>query len=89
LWTAAIEKAKSLWGDQWALAVNGPRVVTQCHLHIHIGKLLPGVETTNFITIRTVREIPVPENEGLWIHPQGNLYHVHLGEQITETVLLR
>jgi len=89
LWTAAIEKAKSLWGDQWALAVNGPRVVTQCHLHIHIGKLLPGVETTNFITIRTVQKIPVPEDEGLWIHPQGNLYHVHLGEQITETVLLR
>ncbi|MGH9614501.1 MAG: hypothetical protein ACRD4P_15625, partial [Bryobacteraceae bacterium] len=23
LWAAAIEKAKSLWGDQWALAVNG------------------------------------------------------------------
>ncbi len=23
LWNAAIEKAKSLWGDQWGLAVNG------------------------------------------------------------------
>ncbi|MGH9611596.1 MAG: hypothetical protein ACRD4P_00800 [Bryobacteraceae bacterium] len=89
LWTGAIEKAKSLWGDRWALAVNGPRAVTQCHVHIHIGKLLPGVEEPGFITVRKAEEIPVPKDEGLWIHPQGNLYHVHRGEQITETVLLR
>src|SRR5262245_14682597 len=30
LWTAAIEKAKSMWGDEWGLAYNGEKVRTQC-----------------------------------------------------------
>ena len=34
--------------------------------------------------------IPVPrDGSGLWIHPQNGKLHVHLGEEITETVLLR
>ena len=91
LWAGAIQKARELFPDgDWALALNGPQVVTQCHTHIHIGKLLPGVEAGQFITVTKPEEIPVPaENEGLWIHPQGNLFHVHLGEQVTETVQLR
>lgn len=89
-WAAAIAKARELYPDgDWALALNGPRVVTQCHVHVHIGHLMQGVETDNFITVTKPEEIPPPAGEGLWIHPQGNLYHVHLGEQITETVLLR
>src|SRR2546423_2038328 len=51
LWTAAIEKAKSLWGDQWGLAVNGEMARTQCHAHIHIGKLLERIETARFVEV--------------------------------------
>lgn len=90
LWSAAVAKAKTLFDDQWAIAYNAPSVQTQCHVHLHIGKLIPGVETSQFITATKIEDIPVPvRGEGLWIHPQGNLFHVHTGEQITETVLER
>ena len=90
LWSAAFAKAKSLFGDDWAVAYNSPSVQTQCHVHVHIGKLIPGVETDRFITVTKIEDIPVPpKGEGFWIHPQGNLFHVHTGEQITETVLER
>jgi len=87
---AGIEKAKALFGDEWAIAYNAPSVQTQCHIHLHIGKLIPGVETNQFITATTIEDIPAPpKGEGFWIHPQGNLFHVHTGEQVTETVLER
>jgi len=89
LWTAAIAKGKELFGDHWGLALNGRRVITQCHVHVHIGKLLPGIETDNFIIVNKPEDIPLPVDEGFWIHPQGAQFHVHRGEQITETVLLR
>jgi len=90
LWTAAIEKAKSLWGEEWGLAINGVTTRTQCHTHIHIGKLLRGVETRRFMVVDDPAKIPAPEDDsGLWVHPVGRKLHVHLGEQITETVLLR
>ena len=90
LWSAAIAKAKSLFDDQWAIAYNAPSFQTQCHVHVHIGKLIPGVETSQFVVATKVEDIPVPvRGEGIWIHPQGNLFHVHTGEQITETVLER
>ena len=90
LWSAAIAQAKSLFDDQWAIAYNAPSVQTQCHVHVHIGKLIRGVETSQFITATKIEDIPLPaRGEGFWIHPQGNLFHVHTGEQITETVLER
>ncbi len=90
LWSAAIEKAKSLWGDNWGLAVNGDTARTQCHAHIHIGKLLQGVETSRFLVVNGPAQIPAPtDGTGLWVHPEGGRLHVHLAEQITETVLLR
>jgi diadenosine tetraphosphate (Ap4A) HIT family hydrolase len=90
LWSAAIAKGKSLFGDEYAVAYNSTTVQTQCHVHVHIGKLIQGVETDQFITVTKVEDIPIPaKGEGIWIHPQGNLFHVHTGEQITETVLLR
>jgi diadenosine tetraphosphate (Ap4A) HIT family hydrolase len=90
LWTAAIEKAKSLWGDQWGLAMNGELNRTQCHGHIHIGKLLDNMENDNFVIVKGPAEIPVPaDGAGLWVHPMGDSLHVHAGEQITETVLMR
>jgi hypothetical protein len=90
LLAAAVAKARELFGDDWAIAYNSPSVQTQCHVHVHIGKLLTGVETSHFITVTKIEDIPAPPaGEGFWMHPQGNLFHVHTGEQITETVLLR
>lgn len=90
LWTAAIAKGRELWGDDWGAAYNGAKVRTQCHAHIHIGKLLKGVERdVNVITVDSPSQIPAPKFEGVWIHPVGNRLHVHLGEQTTETALLR
>ncbi len=72
LWTASIRKAQELWGDEWGLAFNGDDVRTQCHPHVHIGKLLKGVETKDFVVVSRPAEIPLPaEGAGLWIHPQG------------------
>jgi len=89
LWTAAIEKAKELWGEDWGVAVNGDKVRTQCHPHVHIGKFLKAAEKKGYTVIRHPRQIPVPDGDGLWIHPAGGGMHVHRGEQICETVLLR
>ena len=90
LWKAAIDRSKELWGEEWGVAYNGEKVRTQCHTHVHIGKLLKGIETSNFIVIRRADEIPAPPGEGLWIHgAPGGKMHVHLGEQTTETALLR
>jgi hypothetical protein len=91
LWTAAIAKAKSVWGNEWGLAYNGIQVRTQCHAHIHIGKLLKGVEEGRFVVVSKPSQIPARPGEGVWIHPIGSgpRMHVHIGEQTTETVLLR
>jgi diadenosine tetraphosphate (Ap4A) HIT family hydrolase len=89
LWKAAIGKATELWGDEWGLAYNGPKSRTQCHTHIHIGKFLKAAEQGKFIVVSSPDKIPVPENVGVWVHPVGRNFHVHTGEQITETVLLR
>lgn len=90
LWTAAIRKARELWGDDWGIAINGDTARTQCHTHIHIGRLLKGVETDHFVVVDGPAQIPVPEEGyGLWMHPAGRKLHVHLGERATETVLLR
>src|ERR1039457_3206542 len=87
---AAVEKAKALFGDEWAIAYNAPSVQTQCHIHLHIGKLIPGVETNQFVTATKIEDIPAPpKGEGFWVHPQGNLFHVHTGEPVTETVIER
>jgi hypothetical protein len=88
-WTAAIDKAKQLWGSRWGVAYNGDKVRTQCHAHVHIGRMIPGVETGNFIVVDGPADIPLPDGDGFWIHEQDGKLHVHRGEQITETVLLR
>ena len=87
LWSTAIAKAKELWGDQWAVAYNAEKLHTQCHVHVHIGKLLDGVEWGEFKVIDSPDQIPQPGADGLWIHPVNGKLHVHLGEQLTETVL--
>jgi diadenosine tetraphosphate (Ap4A) HIT family hydrolase len=89
LWTRAIDKAKEKWGDRWGIAYNGDNVRTQCHVHIHIGRLIEGVEAGEFLVVDGPAQIPVPGVTGYWIHPVSGKLHVHTGEQICETVLLR
>ena len=89
-WSAAIEKAKLVWGDDWGVAVNGDERRSQCHLHMHIGKLLDNVETPRFVVVDGPAEVPVPaDGSGFWIHPVGGKLHVHTGEQAAELVLMR
>jgi hypothetical protein len=89
-WSAAIEKAQSLWGGEWGIALNGPANRTQCHAHLHIGKFLTAAENARFLLVDGPAQIPLPpENQGLWVHPAGSKLHVHTGESATETVLLR
>ena len=89
-WTAAIQRAREMWGDEWGLAMNGDEVRTQCHAHAHIGRLLKGVEYGKPLNVRGPAGIPALEDgTGMWIHPVGNRLHVHTGEQRAETVLFR
>jgi hypothetical protein len=90
LWTAAIERARSLWGDEWGIAINGDEVRTQCHAHIHLGRLLKGVEYGHPLVVSGPAGIPAPrDGTGFWIHPDGKRLHVHTSEQRAETVLFR
>jgi diadenosine tetraphosphate (Ap4A) HIT family hydrolase len=90
-WKAAMAKAIELWGpNDWGLAYNGSETRTQCHGHIHIGKFAPATENDRkVITVDRPEQIPAPPGEGVWVHPYKGRLHVHLGEQITETVLVR
>jgi diadenosine tetraphosphate (Ap4A) HIT family hydrolase len=88
-WKAAIAEAQELYPDKWGIAVNGPRLVTQCHPHAHISIFITAVETRDGATVKDPADIVVPQDAGIWFHPVPGGYHVHSGEQITETVLLR
>ena len=90
LWTGAIAKAKETWGDQWGLAANADIRRSQCHVHVHIGKLLDDAETPDFVLVDGPADIPVPpEGGGILIHPVGGKLHVHLGDDAPETLLMR
>jgi diadenosine tetraphosphate (Ap4A) HIT family hydrolase len=90
LWTGAIAKAHELWGDEWGLAANSLARRSQCHLHVHIGKLLDGAENSDFVLVTDPAEIPLPrEGGGIWVHPVGGKLHVHLGQDAPETLLMR
>lgn len=90
LWTAAVAKGTELWGTTWAIAMNGDIARRQCHAHVHVGKLLDGKENDNGYYIEGIAQLPaIDDGTGLWFHPAGNRLHVHRGEQITETVLMR
>jgi diadenosine tetraphosphate (Ap4A) HIT family hydrolase len=91
LWSAAIAKAKELWGNQWGIAYNGEERRTQCHAHVHIGKLIDDAETGHdFVVVSSPEEIQVPtDGSGLWLHEVDGKIHVHAGAQVNETVLVR
>jgi diadenosine tetraphosphate (Ap4A) HIT family hydrolase len=89
-WSAAIAKAHELWGDHWGLAINSLERRTQCHMHIHIGKLREGVETETFTVVDGPASIPLPrDGDGLLIHPAGGKLHVHTGDPAPELLLER
>jgi diadenosine tetraphosphate (Ap4A) HIT family hydrolase len=90
LWTSAIAKGRELWGDSWAVAMNGDIARKQCHAHVHVGKLLEGKETESGIYVNGPDQLPaISDGTGIWFHPVGKQLHVHTGEQINETVLMR
>lgn len=99
-WKATMEKARSLWGDQWGLAMNGDGVRTQCHAHVHIGKLLERTARDDLLLnaegspapgsrpqiVKGPAKIPAPrKGEALWIHPHGKKLHVHIEDRSLAT----
>jgi hypothetical protein len=88
LWREAISRGQLLWGEHWGLAMNATGARSQCHLHIHIGKLIDGVEQGDFVVVDDVGDIPDPGDSGLWVHPAGGKLHVHR-DMSPENVLLR
>jgi diadenosine tetraphosphate (Ap4A) HIT family hydrolase len=95
LWNAAIDKGAQLWGTAWGVAMNGDIARRQCHAHIHVGKLLEAKlleskEADNGFYVESAAQLPViTDGTGLWFHPVGGRLHVHIGEQVTEIVLMR
>ena len=89
-WTAAIAKAHELWGEDWGVALNSTERRTQCHIHLHIGKLLPDAENDHFVVVDKPSAIPLPrDGDGIWIHPIGGRLHVHMDEPAGELKLQR
>lgn len=89
LWTEAIQKARETWGDDWALAYNGDEVRTQCHIHIHIGKLNSAAKISQYTEVSSPAKIPAPRGKGIWIYQVGKKLRIHHGDSITETALIR
>src|SRR5665647_2012325 len=78
-WSAAIAKARETWpNDPWGVALNSTERRTQCHIHLHIGKLLPNLADDHFAVVDQPADIPVPrDGDGVWIHPVDGRLHVH------------
>jgi CDP-diacylglycerol pyrophosphatase len=89
-WTFAIAKAREVWGEEWGLAVNSLDRRTQCHMHIHIGKLMERSEPEPFTVVESTKDIGVPGDlDGIWVHPVNGKLHVHTGNPTPELLLQR
>jgi hypothetical protein len=89
-WSTAIAKAQAVWGNEWGLAFNDDDHRTQCHAHIHIGKLLDGAEKTTFVVVDGPAQIPVPAGgHGILVHPAGGKLHAHVNLDAPELLLMR
>lgn len=87
-WNVAIAKAHEVWDDGWGIAVNSLERRSQCHMHIHIGKLKDGSEDDHFVTVDDSTGIPLPrDGEGLWVHPVSGKLHAHWGDPAPELKL--
>jgi diadenosine tetraphosphate (Ap4A) HIT family hydrolase len=91
LFTAAIAKGKELWGKEWGVAYNGEERRTQCHAHLHVGKLLDDAETAQgFVVVKGPADIVIPtDGTGFWFHEVDGKLHEHMGAQVNEFVLMR
>jgi len=90
LWNAAIAKGVEMWGNEWGVAMNGDIARRQCHAHVHIGKLLDDKDDDTGVYVDSAAQLPaISDGTGLWFHPSNGKLHVHAGEQINETVLMR
>jgi diadenosine tetraphosphate (Ap4A) HIT family hydrolase len=91
LFSAAIAKSKEFWGANWGVAYNGVERRTQCHAHVHIGKLVENAETgKDFLILNGPEDIVIPKDlSGFWIHEVDGKLHEHSGEQVNEFVLER
>lgn len=90
VWTAAIAKARELFGERWGLAENSYFFRTQCHAHIHMGPLSPDVEDVNGTLYDSPADFPaVGAEKGMWVHPKDGKYCVHLDRDLAEIVLVR
>jgi hypothetical protein len=57
---------------------------------VHIGKLRPDAEQEGGVAVDGPEDIPLPDAAaGLWVHRVAGKLHVHAGQQINETVLIR
>ncbi len=88
-WKFAVAEAHKRFGDEWGIAYNGWKVRTQCHMHVHIGRLIKAAKVAKFQFVKRVQDFPAPEESGVWIYPVPGGFRVHTGEQITETALVR
>ncbi|HZS51965.1 MAG TPA: hypothetical protein VFA54_13950 [Bryobacterales bacterium] len=89
-WKAAIAKAEQLWPGGWGVAYNADTTRTQCHLHVHIGKLIDGVDESTGRLFSRPEEFPLPDaGVGLWVHPVSGGFHVHMDRETAEFVLVR
>ncbi len=90
LWTAAVARSRELWAGRWGVAYNSEKNRTQCHAHLHVGKLLEGLAPGRFYDVDRPDQIRVPtDGSGIWVHGVGSKIRIHYGEGITETALLR
>jgi diadenosine tetraphosphate (Ap4A) HIT family hydrolase len=88
LWSAAIARAQELWGNDWGIACNSTEKRTQCHTHLHIGKLLPRQEEGSFVVANGPADIPDPGENGILVYPVGGKLHCLL-EPAPELSLMR
>ena len=89
-WTLALARARELWGDKAAVAVNSAGRRSQCQMHIHIGKLMEGSENEHFMVVDGPADIPLSrDDDGIWVHPAGGKLHVHWGDTAPELLLER
>jgi len=89
-WNGSIQKARALWNDQWAIAINSEERRSQCQLHAHIGKLLADADRSGGILVSRVEDIPLPEKGfGIWIQPEGNQLRAHTDQAAPEVLLMR
>ena len=90
LWSAAIARAQELWGEEWGIASNAVEKRSQCHTHLHIGKLLLNQEEGKFIVVAGPADIPVPpDGGGMLVHPAAGKLHIHFGDDAPELRLMR